>query len=130
MAKKEYSFYQGCSSERKASASNYMTSVMSMCKTLDVKLNEIPDWNCCAASIGYAEGGELPRRIGLTIDGEAREQSFPPWADPVTRRVELPGAVAGSKVEVSAEGFAPAEGVVEEESLEARVELGRSPPSR
>jgi len=63
MAKKEYSFYPGCSSERKASASNYMVSVESMCKTLDVKLNEIPDWNCCGASIGYAEGGELPRHI-------------------------------------------------------------------
>lgn len=61
MAKKEYSFYPGCSSERKASASNYMVSVESMCKALDVKLNEIPDWNCCGASIGYAEGGELPR---------------------------------------------------------------------
>lgn len=61
MAKREYSFYPGCSSERKASASNYMVSVESMCKTLDIKLNEIPDWNCCAASIGYAEGGELPR---------------------------------------------------------------------
>lgn len=63
MARKEYSFYPGCSSERKTSASNYMVSVESMCKTLDVKLNEIPDWNCCGASIGYAEGGELPRHI-------------------------------------------------------------------
>ena len=63
MARKEYSFYPGCSSERKASASNYMVSVEAMCKTLDVKLNEIPDWNCCGASIGYAEGGELPRHI-------------------------------------------------------------------
>jgi heterodisulfide reductase subunit B len=61
MARKEYSFYPGCSSERKASASNYMVSVESMCKTLDIKLNEIPDWNCCGASIGYTEGGELPR---------------------------------------------------------------------
>ncbi len=61
MAKKEYSFYPGCSSERRASASNYMTSVESMCKHLDIQLNEIPDWNCCTASIGYAEGGELPR---------------------------------------------------------------------
>jgi heterodisulfide reductase subunit B len=61
MARKTYSFYPGCSSERKASASNYMVSVESMCKTLDVELKEIPDWNCCGASIGYAEGGELPR---------------------------------------------------------------------
>lgn len=63
MAKKEYSFYPGCSSERKASAANYMVSVETMCKSLDIKLNEIPDWNCCGASIGYAEGGELPRHI-------------------------------------------------------------------
>ncbi len=61
MARKEYSFYPGCSSERLASASNYMVSVESMCKVLDIQLNEIPDWNCCGASIGYAEGGELPR---------------------------------------------------------------------
>ncbi|WP_423907135.1 CoB--CoM heterodisulfide reductase iron-sulfur subunit B family protein [Candidatus Spongiihabitans sp.] len=63
MARKEYSFYPGCSSERNASASNYMVSVESMCKTLDIKLNEIPDWNCCGASIGYADGGELPRHV-------------------------------------------------------------------
>ncbi len=63
MARKEYSFYPGCSSERNASASNYMVSVESMCKTLDIKLNEIPDWNCCGASVGYGEGGELPRHV-------------------------------------------------------------------
>lgn len=63
MATKEYSFYPGCSSERKSSASNYMVSVNSMCKVLDIKLNEIPDWNCCGASIGYGEGGELPRHV-------------------------------------------------------------------
>jgi heterodisulfide reductase subunit B len=32
-----------------------------MCEELDIQLNEIPDWNCCSASIGYASGGELPR---------------------------------------------------------------------
>ena len=63
MAKYKYSFYPGCSSERKASASNYMVSVDSMCKKLDIQLSEIPDWNCCGASIGYAEGGELPRHV-------------------------------------------------------------------
>jgi len=35
--------------------------VQTMCEELDIQLNEIPDWNCCAASIGYAGGGELPR---------------------------------------------------------------------
>lgn len=63
MAKKEYAFYPGCSSALRASASNYLVSVNSMCKTLDIKLTPIPDWNCCGASIGYAEGGELPRHV-------------------------------------------------------------------
>jgi heterodisulfide reductase subunit B len=36
-------------------------SVETMCEELDIQLNHIPDWNCCAASIGYAGGGELPR---------------------------------------------------------------------
>ena len=61
MAKKEYSFYPGCSSQAGASSSNMQKSVETMCEELDVQLNHIPDWNCCSASIGYAGGGELPR---------------------------------------------------------------------
>jgi len=61
MAKKTYSFYPGCSSQTKASSDNYLKSTNSMCKYLDIELKEVPDWNCCGASIGYAEGGELPR---------------------------------------------------------------------
>jgi heterodisulfide reductase subunit B len=38
-----------------------MKSVDTMCQELDIQLNEIPDWNCCSASIGYASGSELPR---------------------------------------------------------------------
>jgi len=54
-------FYPGCTAESLASASNYMSSVDAMCDVLDIKLNEIPDWNCCGASVGYVGGGELPR---------------------------------------------------------------------
>jgi len=61
MAKYEYSFYPGCSSQSKASSINYLRSTQSICSTLDIQLNEIPDWNCCSASIGYGGGGELPR---------------------------------------------------------------------
>ncbi|MCX7194035.1 MAG: CoB--CoM heterodisulfide reductase iron-sulfur subunit B family protein [Proteobacteria bacterium] len=61
MAKKNYAFYPGCSSQKGASASNFVTSIGMMCDKLDIQLNEIPDWNCCGASIGYGEGGELPR---------------------------------------------------------------------
>ena len=44
----EYLFYPGCSMESSAKA--YYHSVMSVCKSLDVKLNEIDDWNCCGAT--------------------------------------------------------------------------------
>jgi heterodisulfide reductase subunit B len=63
MAKREYSYYPGCSSQKGASSSNMMKSVATMCEELDVQLNEIPDWNCCSASIGYGSGGELPRLV-------------------------------------------------------------------
>jgi heterodisulfide reductase subunit B len=63
MAKKQYAFYPGCSSQLKASASNYLTSTNSMCKTLDIQLTEIPDWNCCGASISYTGAGELTRHV-------------------------------------------------------------------
>ncbi|MFA7269045.1 MAG: CoB--CoM heterodisulfide reductase iron-sulfur subunit B family protein [Sterolibacterium sp.] len=80
MAKKEYAFYPGCSSQRKASASNYLTSVNSMCKTLDLKLTEIPDWNCCSASIGYCEGGELPR-LAINARNFAQAETHLPGQD-------------------------------------------------
>ncbi len=77
MAKKEYSFYPGCSSQKGASAANYMVSVDAMCEELDVQLNEIPDWNCCAASIGYAGGGELPRLAMSARNLALSEQANP-----------------------------------------------------
>jgi len=57
----EYSYYPGCSSQKGASGSNLQRSIDTICNTLDIKLNNIPDWNCCSASIGYSGGGELPR---------------------------------------------------------------------
>ncbi len=63
MATREYAFYPGCSSQLKASAANYLTSTHAMCKTLDVKLTPIPDWNCCGASISYTGAGELTRHV-------------------------------------------------------------------
>ena len=77
MAKKSYSFYPGCSSQKAASASNYQVSVNSMCDVLDIELNEIPDWNCCSASIGYAAGGELPRLALSARNMALSEQAHP-----------------------------------------------------
>ena len=58
---REYAFYPGCSSQKKNSAANYLTSVQSMCRALDIKLTEVPDWNCCGASVSYAGSGVLAR---------------------------------------------------------------------
>ena len=77
MAKKEYAFYPGCSSQLKASASNYLVSVNAMCRKLDIKMTEIPDWNCCGASIGYGEGGELPRHALNARNFALSEQHLP-----------------------------------------------------
>lgn len=79
---KQYSFYPGCSSQKGASSSNYLTSTNSMCKYLDIQLNEIPDWNCCGASIGYAGGGELPR-ITLSARNIALSEKHNPGQDVV-----------------------------------------------
>ncbi|MCW9024785.1 MAG: CoB--CoM heterodisulfide reductase iron-sulfur subunit B family protein [Gammaproteobacteria bacterium] len=82
MAKKEYSFYPGCSSQKGASGSNYQVSVDAMCDVLDIQLNDIPDWNCCSASIGYAGGGELPR-LALSARNLALSEEANPGQDVV-----------------------------------------------
>ncbi len=77
MAKKQYAFYPGCSSQKGASASNFVTSIGLVCDKLEIQLNEIPDWNCCGASIGYGEGGELPRLALSARNLALAEQNFP-----------------------------------------------------
>lgn len=83
MAKKNIAFYPGCSSQRKSSAANYLVSVQSMCDKLDIAMTEIPDWNCCGASIGYAEGGELPR-LAITARNLALAEKHLPGQDVVS----------------------------------------------
>lgn len=80
MAKKNYSFYPGCSSQKAASSSNYLKSIQTLCQTLDIQLNDIPDWNCCGASIGYAGGGELPR-LALSARNLALSEKANPEQD-------------------------------------------------
>ena len=46
MAKKEYAFYPGCSSQYRASAANYLVSTNAMCKALDIQLTEIGRASC------------------------------------------------------------------------------------
>ena len=77
MAKKQYAFYPGCSSQKGASADNFLKSIDVVCDKLDIQLNEIPDWNCCGASIGYGEGGELPRLVMSARNLALAEKELP-----------------------------------------------------
>ena len=44
----EYIFYPGCSME--GSAKSYYDSLNAIKAPLDIKLQEIDDWNCCGAT--------------------------------------------------------------------------------
>jgi heterodisulfide reductase subunit B len=58
MAKKKYTYYPGCSSQ--ASALHLDRSLRAIAPKLDVEIEDIPDWNCCGASVGHIAGGFLP----------------------------------------------------------------------
>ena len=77
MAKYEFSYYPGCSSQSKASADNYMKATKVVCNEPDIQLTAIPDWNCCSASVGYAGGGELPRLALSARNMALSEQAHP-----------------------------------------------------
>ncbi|MFA6013313.1 MAG: CoB--CoM heterodisulfide reductase iron-sulfur subunit B family protein [Desulfobacteraceae bacterium] len=45
-------FYPGCSF---ASSAGYKESTDAVCRKLDIELAEIPDWNCCGATVLFGE---------------------------------------------------------------------------
>lgn len=73
----KYWLYQGCSLE--ASGSPYMVPLESVGRALDMEFEEIPDWNCCSASIGYVGGNETQvyalnaRNLALAEAGGSRD---------------------------------------------------------
>lgn len=57
------SYYPGCSLE--GTALDYDQSVREICKTLDVELVEIDDWNCCGASSAHMTDHEVGMRLPM-----------------------------------------------------------------
>lgn len=57
----EVSYYPGCSLE--ATARDYAESVEGTAELLEIKLVEIPDWNCCGATAGHS----LNHRVALNL---------------------------------------------------------------
>jgi len=54
---KKYTFYPGCSSE--GSGMHLDRSTRAIAPKLGIELEELNDWNCCGASVGHLEGGNL-----------------------------------------------------------------------
>jgi heterodisulfide reductase subunit B len=61
----QVTYYPGCSLQ--GSARDYAESILGVCASLDIQLEEIPDWNCCGAtavhSIDHRASIELAGRI-------------------------------------------------------------------
>lgn len=51
------SYYPGCSLH--GTAREYSESIEAICHTLDVKLEELDDWNCCGSSSAHATSDKL-----------------------------------------------------------------------
>lgn len=58
---KELGFYPGCSLE--GTAKEYNESVVSLAKLFDIRLNQVPDWNCCGATAAH----NLDKKISLSL---------------------------------------------------------------
>ncbi len=56
-----YSFYPGCSME--ATAKGYLHSTEGVAKALGVVLEEIPDWNCCGATVASGVVGDFTQQV-------------------------------------------------------------------
>jgi heterodisulfide reductase subunit B len=56
--KKKFTYYPGCSSQ--SSGSHLDQSLRAIAPELGLELEELDDWNCCGASVGHIEGGQLP----------------------------------------------------------------------
>ncbi|WP_066634569.1 CoB--CoM heterodisulfide reductase iron-sulfur subunit B family protein [Desulfolucanica intricata] len=56
----QYSFYPGCSLE--ATAVHYLKSLEPVLEALDIQIEEIPDWNCCGATVASGVVGDFTQQ--------------------------------------------------------------------
>lgn len=76
----QVTYYPGCSLQ--GSARDYAESILEVCSALDLRLEEIPDWNCCGAtaahSIDHRASIELAgRNLNLAADLPNRDMLIP-----------------------------------------------------
>ncbi|HMD90410.1 MAG TPA: CoB--CoM heterodisulfide reductase iron-sulfur subunit B family protein [Anaerolineaceae bacterium] len=75
----EYSYYPGCSLH--STAREFDDSIQSIFKTLDIKLYELDDWNCCSAAsattLNHALSLALPGRNLAIAQKSGRDMLIP-----------------------------------------------------
>jgi heterodisulfide reductase subunit B len=59
----QVTYYPGCSLQ--GSARDYAESILGVCAALDIRLDEIPDWNCCGATAAHS----IDHRASIELAG-------------------------------------------------------------
>jgi heterodisulfide reductase subunit B len=67
-------YYPGCS--LKGGSREYKESVVALCKKFDIKLVEVPDWNCCGATAAHNLNKELSLALPARILAQAEKAGF------------------------------------------------------
>lgn len=62
-------YYPGCTLE--GTAGDYADSIRAVCASLDVQLQEVPDWNCCGATAAHS----IDHRAGIELAGRNLNQA-------------------------------------------------------
>ena len=66
-------YYPGCSA--KGSSADYEMSTQAVCGALGMRLEELPDWNCCGSTPAHAVDTELSAALCVrNLDIAARTQ--------------------------------------------------------
>jgi len=82
-----YAYYPGCS--LKGSANSYEESLFAVCERLDVRLDELDDWNCCGATAYWAV--DQMKAFAMT----ARNLALAEAAEPDRTQVDLMAPCGG-----------------------------------
>ena len=69
-----FAYYPGCSA--RGSSKDYEMSTQAVCKALDMRLVDIPDWNCCGSTPAHAVDTELSAALCVrNLDIAAQQQA-------------------------------------------------------
>ncbi len=71
----DYAYYPGCS--LRGTGSEFAESMEAVFKHLGIKLEELPDWNCCGATSGHATAPRAALALDLRNLAQAAEMNKP-----------------------------------------------------